>query len=129
MHQEQLEGNAVFKSAIEQMDNNFPFSVLLATIEMTSKCSKLKWNNNHEAVSLKSLEHFGVISMVDKSKDHGKLLSICCYNTIDSFWRPFLLRLLRKWQPLRHHHVISMVCTLIDSNSQPISALEISQFL
>ena len=35
----------------------------------------------------------------------------------------------RKKQPLRHYHVISMVCTLIDSNSQPISALEIAQFL
>ena len=35
----------------------------------------------------------------------------------------------RKKQPVRHHHVISMVCTLIDSNSQQISALEIAQFL
>ena len=42
MHQEQLEGNAVFKSAIKQIDNYFSFSVLLATIEMTSECSKLK---------------------------------------------------------------------------------------
>ena len=35
----------------------------------------------------------------------------------------------QKKQPLRHHHVISMVCTLSDSNSQPISALEIAHFL
>ena len=54
-------------------------------MEMTSKCSKLKRNNKHEAESLKNLEHFDVISMVDKSIDHGKLLSVCCYNTIHSF--------------------------------------------
>ena len=36
---------------------------VLSTIEMTSKCSKLKWNNEL---------HF----MIDKGKDHGKLLSI-----------------------------------------------------
>ena len=118
------------------MDNFFPFSVLLATIEMTSKCSKLKWNNKHEAVSLKSLENFDVISMVDKSIGHGKLLSICCYNTIDSFRHPFLLRFLGKWRARETEktttsppHVISMVCTLIDNNSQPVSALEIAQFL
>ena len=33
----------------------------------------------------KSFEHFDVISMVDKDKDHGKLLSICFFNNIDSF--------------------------------------------
>ena len=85
MHREQLEGNAVFKSAIQQIDNNFPFSVLLATMEMTSKCSKLKRSNKHEAESLTSLEHFDVISTFDKIIDHGKLLSISCYSTIDSF--------------------------------------------
>jgi len=32
-----------------------------------------------------SFEHFDVISMVDKSTDHGKLLSIVFYNNIDIF--------------------------------------------
>ena len=31
---------------IYQIDNNFPSSVLLSTIEMTSKCSKLKLNHS-----------------------------------------------------------------------------------
>ena len=35
--------------------------------------------------SKKGFEHFDVISMVDKDKDHGKLLSICFFNNIDSF--------------------------------------------
>ena len=30
---------------------------------------------------------------------------------------------------LRHHHVISMVCILIDQSSRPISAREILQLL
>ena len=29
----------------QQIDNNFPWSVLLPTIEMTSTCSKLEWNH------------------------------------------------------------------------------------
>ena len=52
------------------IDNNFPLSVPLSTLEMTSK---------------KSFEHLDVISMVDKDKDRGKLLSICFFNNIDSF--------------------------------------------
>ena len=34
---------------------------------------------------MQSFEHPDVISMVDKITDHGKLLSICFYNNIDSF--------------------------------------------
>jgi len=30
-------------------------------------------------VSLKSFEHFDVIAMVDKSRDNGKLLTICFF--------------------------------------------------
>ena len=63
---------------IQQIDK-FPWSVLLSTIEMASKlCS-----NQQRVVSLKSFEHFDVISMVDKSLDHGKLLSTCFF-TIES---------------------------------------------
>ena len=42
----------------KRIDNNFPWSVLLSTIEMTSKCSKR-------------------CSMVDKSTDIVKLFSTC----------------------------------------------------
>ena len=45
----------------KQIDNNFPWSLSLSTIEMTSKCSKL---------------FFDVISNVDRGTDNGKLLSI-----------------------------------------------------
>ena len=48
-------------------------------------------------VSLQSFVHFDVISMVHKSTDHGKLLSICFfYNNIDRFSHPFPLKFLRK---------------------------------
>ena len=61
------------------MDNSFPWSVLLSTIEMMSKCSKLKWNHEpQESGFIVKFEHFDVISMVDKSTDQGKFLSICC---------------------------------------------------
>ena len=68
----------------KQIDNNLPWSVLLSTIEMTSQCSKLR----SETTRLRLVVSCGsenlvlnifadVISMVDKSTDHGKLLSIC----------------------------------------------------
>ena len=48
-------------------------------------------------VSLQSFVHFDVISMVHKSTDHGKLLSICFfYNNIDRFSHPFPLKFLGK---------------------------------
>ena len=44
---------------------------------MTSKCSKLIGTTLLRlVVSFLSFEHFDVISMVDMSTDHGKLLSI-----------------------------------------------------
>lgn len=61
---------------------------LLSTIQMTSTCSKLNRNQELQAsvVSLQSFEHFDVISMFDKSINHGKLLSICFfYNNLDGF--------------------------------------------
>ena len=33
----------------QQIDNNFPWSVLLPTIEMTSTCSKLEWHHKPQA--------------------------------------------------------------------------------
>ena len=58
------------------------------------------------------------------------------YN-IDRFWHPFLFLHWRfrencvhkKEKDKLHHHVISMVCTLIDQSSRPISMREIAQLL
>ena len=68
----------------KQIDNNLPWSVLLSTIEMTSQCSKLRSETTRLRLVVNCgsenlvLNIFGdVISMVDKSTDHGKLLSIC----------------------------------------------------
>ena len=74
--------------------------------------------NDVNMLKTQSFEHFDVICMVDKSTDHRKLLFICYFHTIDNFdvhfrWR-FSERSARKKEKskLRHHHVISMVCTL-----------------
>ena len=45
--------NVMVKKQKNQIDNNYPWSVLLLTTEMSS------------------FEHFDVISMVDKKADHG----------------------------------------------------------
>ena len=48
------------------------------------------------------------------------------YNNIDNFGRSFPSKILRKSskqereKKLRHHHVISKVCTLFDQRSRPI---------
>ena len=61
----------------KKTDNNFPWSVFLSTIEnqMTSKCSKLCSETTR--LRLVAFQHFDIISMVVKSTDHRKLLSIC----------------------------------------------------
>ena len=52
------------------------------------KCSKLKWNHEPQAngFTAKFWTFYGVISMVYKSVDHGKLWSICF-----SQWHLFLV--------------------------------------
>ena len=49
--------------------------MLLSTTEMTSKCSKLCIETSRLRFVF---EHFDVIFLVDKGKDHEKLLSVCC---------------------------------------------------
>ena len=73
--------------------------------------------------------------MVDKSTDHGKLLSICFYNNIDGRY-PFPFKFLgksrareKKKNELPHHHVISTICTLIEHSYPSISAREIARLL
>ena len=90
-----------------------------------------------QVVLMQSFEHFDVISMIDKSRDHGILSSIFVfYGNIDSFWRPFLLKFLGRWcwarekeeNKSRRHQVISIVCTVID-HSFDQAALEKSIFV
>ena len=64
----------------KRAENNFPWSVLLKTIEMTSIGSKLRNETTRLwLVFPLEFEHSDVmpISMVDKRTGHGKLLSIC----------------------------------------------------
>ena len=47
-------------------------------MEVTLKCSKLKWNHEQQVVvSLQSFEHLDVIFMVNKRIDHGKFSPTC----------------------------------------------------
>ena len=89
-----------------------------------------------QVVLMQSFEHFDVIYMIDKSRDHGILSSIFIfYFSIDSFWRPFLLKFLGRWcwarekeeNKSRRHEVISIVCTVIDHSFDQV-ALEKSNF-
>ena len=69
-------------------------------------------------VSLQSFEHFDVISMADDRIDHGKLLSICLFimtlTLFDFHFRwSFSENRAREKKLMRHHHVISIVCTLV----------------
>ena len=65
----------VCKNARESNTNHFPWSIVLSTIEMTSKCLKLKWDNKPQTSgvcqSLQSSQHFDVIFLWSI----GKLLS------------------------------------------------------
>ena len=57
------------------------------------------------------------------------------YNNIDSFWQPFLLNFLEKScmqereNKLRHHQIISTVCSLTDHGSHLVSVQKITQLL
>ena len=65
------------------------------------------------------IEHFDVVSMVDKSKDHGNM---------DSFWRPFLLKFLGKSHAQVKEKQIAPP-SHFDRNCQQISARELAQLL
>ena len=62
--------------------NRQQFFMVYTLIDHTNdviKCSKLKWNHEPQAsgFTAKFWTFYGVISMVYKSVDHGKLWSIC----------------------------------------------------
>ena len=102
-------GEMSVNNAFNKSTTYFPWSVLLLTTEMTSTCSKLKWNHEMQ-----------VSCFTAKSTNHGKLLSICFWDQYWQFLSPFLLKLLgisRAWKRAKQivppwHH--SMVCNLIE---------------
>ena len=89
-------------------------------------------------VSLQSFEHFGVVSLVDESSHHRKLLLICFFTIILTVLMPnpidvsqkIVHKELKEENKLHHHSVISTVGTLLlKSSSQLISTREIAQLL
>jgi len=97
-----------------------------------------KWGQNVQNLSgtshrwvvlLKSCEHFDAVSMINKRTDHAKLLfSIVITLTVfDVHFRwSFLENRMhdKEKNKLCHHHITSIVCTLIKHSSWPISAWE-----
>ena len=68
---------------ILRIDKNFPWSVLLSTIEITSTCSKLKWNGKWFYCKVLN------ILMSIRSTDCGKLLQNCFLPQRWQVWCPF----------------------------------------
>ena len=92
------------------------------------KFSKLKWNHEPQTsgFTAKLWTFYGVISMVYKSVDHGKLWSIGFYNNIFFFFTKNQKQNNRHWETC---YVICTVYTLIDHSSRPISARGFAQLL
>ena len=68
------------KPTVLQSNNTFPWSVLLSTLEMTSKGEPLACGS---CFHLQSFEHFDVISMVDMDKDQAKnVVNLCFFFSI-----------------------------------------------
>ena len=87
-------------------------------------------------VSQQSFQHFDFISMVDKSTDLGNIVVDLLFTTAFTVFDvqlggSFSWKSCAKTEKnkLRHHHVISTVCTLIDRSSRPIIVRVIGQLL
>ena len=98
-----------------------------------------KWHQNIQnlrgtghrwVVSMQICEHFDVVSMIDERTGHEKLL-FSSVITLTVFYVHFRWSFLenrtryKEKNKLRHHHITSIVCTLIKHSSWPISAREI----
>ena len=87
------------------------FSMVCALVNHENYIKKFK-------TQAESFEHFDIISMLNKSTDHRKFLSICflqwhlqfCFHFHWSFLENCMNE--REKNKLCHHHVIFMVCTL-----------------
>ena len=116
-----------FRVHIFMFGSNFPWSVLLSNIEI---------------VPLQSFEHFLTsflwsitVQTMGNCCRFVCFFCLCFYNNIDSIWSPFPSSFLGKscvregGNVLCHHDIISLVCTLNDLSSRPISAREIAHLL
>ena len=101
----------------------------LSTVEMTSKCSKLKWNQGSRA-SVFTVKFWSI-----REQTMENCRRFVFYNNIDSSDDIYvevslkIARARKRTKKLRHHHVISMVCSLIEQSSQPTSARGIAYLL
>ena len=94
-------------------------------------------DHRNDGFTAKSWTFYGVISMVYTSVDHGKLWSICFFTITFSFFspktKPYPLPPPKKKEKKKWHYVtcyvISMVHTLTDHSSWPISARGYAQLL
>ena len=113
-----------------ELTNRPQFSMVYTLIDHRNeviKCSRLKWNHEPKpsGFTAKFWTIYGIIFMVYKSVDHGKLWSICFTKNIYFFTK-------NQKQNKRHCmtcYVISMVYTLIDHSSRPISTQGFVQLL
>ena len=67
-----------------QKENNFPWSVLLSTIQMTSMFKNFHWNQWNGQWFHLSFEHFDVISMLDKKRPWKTVVDLL--NTFTKWW-------------------------------------------
>ena len=58
------------QQTVTQIYSNFLWSIFFSTIEIDVEMLKSGTTNRRRVVSLQRLEHFDVISMVDKSINH-----------------------------------------------------------
>ena len=112
-----------------QVENNFSWSLPLSTIKMTSKCTKLKWNQELWVSGfiekfwtfwggLISMEFFFTItSQVNKVI---MIMIIIIIINIHFHWNLSGNHVCKKKNKLCHHHIIFTACTLISHGSWPI---------
>ena len=112
---------------VGDLTNQPQFSVVYTLIDHRNyviKCSKPKWNHKPQSSgsAAKFQTFYGVIFMVYKSLDHGKLWLICFFmTTLFCFFIITFIFLQKTKNKNNQHcvtcHVISMVYTLIDNSS------------
>ena len=107
---------------------NNPWFVNLSTMEMTSQCSKLKWNQEprFHCKVLNILTSFLLSTRVQTIENCCRFVS---YNNIASFWRPFTLKFLGKSRERerekqtapswRYYHGLHSVRTKLSTNPRP----------
>lgn len=116
------------------LTNQRQFPMICTFLDQSSKwCQNvqtLSGTSHRWVVLLQSCEHFDGISMIDKRTGHEKLLfsTVITLTVFDVHFRWSFLENRTRYKEknkLGHHHITSIVCTLIRHSSWPISAREI----